>query len=287
MTRPGARSARTIEELLDTGRETIGEASDTPELDARLLLQTLLDKDHAWLIAHHDEAVEAGAARRFHHWIQRRARSEPVAYITGRKAFWTLELAVTPEVLVPRPETELLVERALERIPLSEPLHILDLGTGSGAIALSIASERPLCKVIATDRSTHALKIAERNKARLGLRNIDFQPGDWYQAVGGQRFSVILCNPPYVPHSHYEATLAYEPQDALFAGHQGLDALQTVIEGAAAHLEPGGWLILEHGHDQRQAVHSLLANAGFDALATLHDYAGHPRITEARSPAKP
>lgn len=286
MSRPAEDMTRTIAELLDEAAETIGAASDTPELDARILLQTVLRKDHAWLIAHDTEAVDASDAQRFLNWIKRRAKSEPVAYITGRKAFWTLELTVTPEVLVPRPETELLVERTLERIPLSEPLEILDLGTGSGAIALTLATERPLCKVIATDHSAKALKIAEQNKARLGLRNIDFQQGDWHEALSAQRFSVIVCNPPYVPHSHYEATLSYEPQDALFAGKRGLDALQTVIEGAAAHLEPGGWLLLEHGHDQQEAVQSLLQAAGFDTITTLHDYAGHPRITEARNTTK-
>jgi len=279
--------SRTIAELLDEAAQSIGAASDTPALDARLLLQAVLNRDHAWLVAHDTEPVAPGDAKRFTEWARRRAKSEPMAYITGRKAFWTLELAVTPEVLVPRPETELLVERALERIPLSEPLDILDLGTGSGAIALTVATERPLCKVVATDHSTRALKIAEQNKARLGLRNIDFQAGDWYAALNGQRFSLILCNPPYVPHSHYEATLSYEPRDALFAGKRGLDALEPVIQGAAAHLEPGGWLILEHGHDQQQAVQSLLQDAGFDTITTLHDYAGHPRIIEAQSSTKP
>jgi len=286
MTHVARHKVETIAELLEAGAGRIGEASDTPALDARILLQALLKKDQAWLIAHGTDAVDPADARRFHDWIRRRAKSEPVAYITGRKSFWTLELNVTPKVLVPRPETELLVERALEKIPLSEPLKVLDLGTGSGAIAITIAVERPLSKVVATDRDPDALRIAEQNKGRAGIRNVDLRQGDWYEAVHGQRFSVIVCNPPYVPRSHYEAALTYEPRDALFAGENGLDALGIVIRDAMDHIEPGGWLLVEHGYDQEAAIKDAFRSAGFDAIETLKDYAGHPRVTEGRRPRR-
>lgn len=282
MNRPAEKVPHTVTGLLQSGTRTIGDASDAPDVDARILLQTLLKKDHAWLIAHGTESVDAAHVTRYYQWIERRARSKPLAYITGRKAFWTMELAVTRDVLVPRPETELLVERALGKIPLSEPLHILDLGTGSGAIGLAIAAERPLCKVTATDCSWPTLKIAEQNKGRLGLRNIDFQQGNWYGPLEQNRFSVIVCNPPYVPHSYYEATLSHEPRDALFSGERGLDALETVINGAGGHLEPGGWLLVEHGFDHKPSVQVLFQAAGYKSITTLDDHAGHPRVTEGR-----
>lgn len=282
MNRPAEHIAPSVGELLDTGAGIIADASDTPELDARVLLQTLLKKDHAWLIAHAAAPVENEDAQRYYAWIRRRAKSEPIAYITGRREFWSLDLMVSPDVLVPRPETELLVQRALDKIPLSESLTVADLGTGSGAIALAIAGERPLCKVIATDISRPALKLAEENKAHLGLRNIDFKQGDWYAAVGQEKFSVIVCNPPYVPDSHYAAALSYEPRDALFAGRYGMDALTTVIEGAGRHLERNGWLLLEHGFDQGDRIRSLFESQGFVSIETLDDYAGQPRTTQGR-----
>jgi len=277
-------AARTVGELLETGAAEIGESSDSPELDARLLLQAVLGHDHAWLITHNTAPVDADDTKRFHEWIRRRARSEPVAYIIERKAFWTIELKVTRDVLVPRPETELLVEHALDRVPLSESVSVLDLGTGSGAVGLAVAAERPLCKVTATDASQTALRIAEQNKGRLGLRNIDFRHGDWYDAIGNDRFAVIACNPPYIADSHYAAALSYEPRDALLSGSRGLDALETVIEGAAAHLEPGGWLLVEHGYDQETAVQDLFNQAGLETTTTHRDNTGHPRVTGGRRP---
>lgn len=282
MSRPAERITRTVSGLLGEAVETIAETSDTPELDARVLLQALLKRDHAWLVAHGGEGVDDAVIDRYRAWVNRRARSEPVAYIIERKAFWNHELKVTPDVLVPRPETEILVERALARVPLSEAVHVADLGTGSGAIALAIAEERPLCHVVATDASRAALKIAEQNKGRTGLRNISFRHGDWYEPLGDDRFTVIVCNPPYVPHSHYEAALAYEPVDALFSGARGLDALRKVISEAPAHLEPGGWLLVEHGFDQAEQVRVMFRGAGFEYSQTTADHAGHTRTTEGR-----
>jgi release factor glutamine methyltransferase len=282
MNQAAANVLHTVAELLESGTRSIGDASDTPDVDARVLLQALLRRNHAWLIAHGGETVEPGIVRQFHDWVKRRSRSEPVAYITGRKAFWTLDLKVTPDVLVPRPETEFLVQRGLERIPLTESVFVADLGTGSGAIGLSIAAERPLCKVIATDSSEAALKIAEQNKGRHGLRNIAFRLGNWYEPLGRELFSLVICNPPYVPWSHYEAALTYEPRAALFSGDRGIDALEMVIGGAGRHLEAGGWLLVEHGFDQKAEVQGLFRSSGFDSIATLDDFAGHPRVTEGR-----
>ncbi|MDZ7842174.1 MAG: peptide chain release factor N(5)-glutamine methyltransferase [Gammaproteobacteria bacterium] len=262
----------------------MGAASDTPDLDARLLLQTLLKKDRAWLTAHGDDQVDDDTAGRYHAWVKRRAKSEPVAYIIERKAFWTHELKITRDVLVPRPETEILVERALARIPITEAVQVADLGTGSGAIALSLAEERPLCHVTATDSSGAALKLAEQNKAKTGLRNISFKQGHWHEPLGTDKFTVIVCNPPYVPHSHYEAALTYEPDQALFAGPHGLDELKTIIHHAPNHLEPNGWLLVEHGHDQATQVQAMFQKAGFKDIQTTNDYAGHPRTTEGRNP---
>ena len=282
MNQAAANVLHTVAELLESGTRSIGDASDTPDVDARVLLQALLRRNHAWLIAHGDETVEPGMVRPFHDWVKRRSRSEPVAYITGRKAFWTLDLKVTPDVLVPRPETEFLVQRGLERIPLTESVFVADLGTGSGAIGLSIAAQRPLCKVVATDSSEAALKIAEQNKGRHGLRNIAFRRGNWYEPLGRELFSLVICNPPYVPWSHYEAALTYEPRDALFSGDRGIDALEIVIGGAGRHLEAGGWLLVEHGFDQKAEVQGLFRSSGFDSIASLDDFAGHPRVTEGR-----
>jgi len=286
VSRPAEKLERSIADLLAAAAGEIGAASDTPDLDARLLLQAVLKKDHAWLVAHADEHVEQAAAERFAAWIRRRAKSEPVAYILERKAFWTHELKVTPDVLVPRPETELLVERALARIPLSEAVRVADLGTGSGAIALAIAAERPLCAVTATDASRNALRIAEQNKGRIGVRNVTFRRGEWHEPLARDHFSVIVCNPPYVPHSHYEAALSYEPREALFSGAEGLDALEPVIRDAPRHLEPGGWLLVEHGHDQGETVRKRFEAAGMESTDTIRDYAGHARVTEGQKPRR-
>jgi len=284
MSRPAGNLSATITALLREAAATIGEASDSPELDARLLLQAVLNRDHAWLVAHGDEHIDDADADRYQAWIQRRAKSEPVAYIIERKGFWDLDLKVTRDVLVPRPETEILVERALAHISLSESVYVADLGTGSGAIALTIAAERPLCHVVATDMSRQALKIAEQNKGRTGLRNLSFRLGDWHHALGQDRFAVIVCNPPYVPHSHYEAALSYEPESALFGGADGMDVLPGIVAGAPGNLEPGGWLLVEHGYDQAEAVQSLFEQVGFEAITNTRDYAGHPRTTEGRKP---
>jgi release factor glutamine methyltransferase len=212
---------------------------------------------------------------------RRRIAGEPVAYLTGRREFWSLDLELTPDVLVPRPETELVVERALEALSGRASPAVLDLGTGSGAIALAIAHERPDADVTATDTSRAALAVAADNARRLGIGNLRMLEGSWFEPVGGRRFEVVAANPPYVAAGDPAlAALAHEPLAALVAGADGLEALAAIARAAPAHLQPGGRLVLEHGTRQGAAVRALLEGAGFVDVATRRDLAGHERVTE-------
>ena len=256
--------------------------------EASLLLGHVLGRDATWLIAHDDAPVPAQEAARFAELVARRVAGEPVAYLVGRRGFWTLDLAVTPDTLVPRPETELLVEQALARLDASRPLRVADLGTGSGAIALAIASERPRVSVVATDRSLAALEVARRNAASHGLdARVEFRAGDWFAPLAGERFDMVASNPPYIaegdPHLE-QGDLRHEPATALSSGADGLDAIRVIIADAPAHLVPGGWLLLEHGYDQGPAVRALLAAAGFEAVATAVDLEGRDRVGLGRLP---
>jgi release factor glutamine methyltransferase len=212
--------------------------------------------------------------------LEERRRGVPVAYLTGRREFWSLPLKVTPAVLVPRPETELLVEVALQHIPQSEDCAVLDLGTGSGAVALAIASERPRARVVGIDVSPGALGVARDNGRALGLANATFRLGSWFDAAPGERFDVVVANPPYIAlQDPALAALAAEPALALVAGPEGLEALAVIIAEAPLHLTPGGWLLLEHGSSQQREVAALLERRGFAAIACHCDYSGLPRIT--------
>ena len=216
---------------------------------------------------------------------KRRAGGEPLAYVLGNQPFWTLELQVTPDVLIPRPETELLVERALHHLPADMSAQVVDLGTGSGAIALSIAHERPQWRVWATDASARALAVARRNARRLQLCNVQFTQGKWCEPLGNERFHLIISNPPYIGEGdpHLEpAVLAHEPRMALLSGHDGLDAIRNITRQAPTHLHSGGWILLEHGWQQAAAVQALLESAGFVGVASHADLAGHLRVTEGR-----
>ncbi len=252
--------------------------SDTARLDAELLLADAAGVPRAAVIAFPERTVDAAAAARFRAAVARRAAGEPLAYLVGRKEFYGLPLDVTPAVLVPRPETELVVEQALARLPPEAPCTVLDLGTGSGAIALAIASERPLAAVTAVDSSAAALEVARRNGERLGLV-VRWIESDWFAALGDERFDVIVCNPPYVREDDpgLAGALAFEPRAALAAGADGLAAFAAVLDGAARHLAPGGELLLEHGHDQQEALAALARERGLAAVARYRDYAGHPR----------
>lgn len=255
--------------------------------DAALLLAHALGRPRAWLYAHGDEAPDPAAMQRFEALLARREAGEPVAYLTGRRGFWRHELRVTPDTLVPRPETERLVELALERLAPGAPLRIADLGTGSGAIALALALERPRAKVVATDASPAALAVARGNADALGAGNIEFRHGSWFEPLAGERFDLVASNPPYVadgdPHLA-QGDLRFEPAAALASGADGLDDIRVIARDAPAHLVPGGWLLLEHGFDQGAAVRALLHAAGFAEVGTGRDLEGRDRVGFGRWP---
>lgn len=259
--------------------------SPSARLDAELLLMRVTGLDRAGLIAHGERELAPEDAERYGTLLARRAAGEPVAYLTGAREFWSLPLRVTPAVLIPRPETEVLVERALARLPHDRDPAIADIGTGSGAIAIALAHERPHARIAATDASADALAVAQDNAARLGCTRISFRLGQWLAPLGHETFDLIVSNPPYVrlgdPHL-LEGDVRFEPRAALAAGPDGLDAIRAIAFQARAHLARGGWLLLEHGFDQRDAVQTLLRHYGYRDIQTYRDYAGHDRVTEAR-----
>lgn len=268
----------TVDEGLASAR-----AAGLDRLDAQLLLAHLTGRTRAWLLAHGDVALEADARARLPALIARRAAGEPLAYLVGMKEFHGLELRVDARVLVPRPETELLVDWALELLRgelagLGVPA-VVDLGTGSGAIALATKQAFPAAEVLATDLSTDALVVARANAARLGL-DIAFVSGAWWQAAAGRRFDLALSNPPYVAaNDDHLPALRHEPMAALTPGSSGMEAFADLVAAAPEHLRPGGWLLLEHGHDQAEQVSACLVARGFSRVTTRHDLAGHPRCT--------
>jgi release factor glutamine methyltransferase len=253
--------------------------------DARALLAHALERPPAWLFAHGDEAIDEAAQRRFEDLLARRLEGEPVAYLLGRRGFWAFDLMVSPQTLIPRPETELLVELALQRAPPGAGLRMADLGTGSGAIALALAHERRQAQVVAVDVSEGALEVARANARALRLGNVEFRQGDWLAPLAGERFDLIASNPPYIadadPHLH-EGDLRYEPARALSSGPDGLEAIGTIVRDSPAHLHPGGWLLLEHGWQQGESVRWLLKTAGFDTVHTHRDLEHRDRVTLGR-----
>jgi release factor glutamine methyltransferase len=274
----------TVAQTLQSGARTLSSRSDSPRLDAELLLGKVLGLPRSGLIARNDELVGVEREQAYALLIARRLQGAPVAYLTGTREFWSMPLTVTPAVLVPRPETELLVELALELVPASssaeQACSLLDLGTGSGAIALAIASERPRARVTGIDISQPALDIARHNSHSLGLPHIDWRLGSWFEAVPGERFDVIVANPPYVAAADPALQLlSAEPAIALCAGPTGLEALAAIAGGAASHLHERGWLILEHGSDQAPLVAQLLERHGFTGVRSHLDFSGKPRVT--------
>ncbi|WP_447780840.1 peptide chain release factor N(5)-glutamine methyltransferase [Stenotrophomonas riyadhensis] len=258
--------------------------------EAELLLLHVLDRPRSWLFAHATDPLATADQAAFEALLARRVAGEPVAYLTGRRGFWTLDLEVDPATLIPRPETELLVELALERLPPERTLQLADLGTGSGAIALALASERPQAQVLATDASPGALAVAARNAARHELRNVRFAEGgyDWYAPLQGARFDLIASNPPYIasddPHLE-QGDLRFEPATALSSGVDGLDDIRRIVDGGQAHLLPGGWLLIEHGWDQGAAIRALFEAVGFTDVQTVQDLEQRDRITLGQRPA--
>lgn len=271
----------TIESLLNTAELP---DSPTPRLDAELLLAAALGKPRSYLRTWPERELDAEQLGLFRSHLQRRRQGEPVAYILGHQGFWSLDLEVAPHTLIPRPDTELLVESALALLPAT-PLAALDLGTGTGAIALALASERPGWQVTGVDRVEDAVALAERNRQRLQLDNVRFLHSHWFSALAGQRYGLILSNPPYIraDDRHLDqGDVRFEPSSALVAGADGLDDIRAIIQAAPQYLLAGGWLLLEHGFDQAEAVRELLATAGFSEAHSRRDLGGHERISLGR-----
>ncbi|WP_145129201.1 peptide chain release factor N(5)-glutamine methyltransferase [Pseudomonas sp. URMO17WK12:I11] len=260
--------------------------SPTERLDAELLLAAALGKSRSYLHTWPERIVSSEAAQTYDGYLQRRRGGEPVAYILGQQGFWKIDLEVAPHTLIPRPDTELLVETALELQP-ALPAKVLDLGTGTGAIGLALASERPAWQVTAVDRVPEAAALAERNRQRLGLANVRVQVSHWLEGLADERFDLIVSNPPYIaasdPHL-VDGDVRFEPSSALVAGVDGLDDLRVIAAQAPSRLTPGGWLLLEHGYDQADAVQALLRENGFVEVDSRIDLGGHQRITLGRLP---
>lgn len=261
------------------------QALDSARLDAELLLAYVLQTPRSTLYAHPRRLLQAQQQEAFEQLIQRRLAGEPLAYITGESEFWSLPLRVTPDTLIPRPETERLVELALTYIPADLPLTITDLGTGTGAIAIAIAHERPLARITATDISSAALTVAMDNAEQHGCRNIEFHHGAWFAPLNGFAFDIIVSNPPYVAAADPALTsdgIRYEPHSALAAGVDGLDDLRTIIAEAGQHMNTDGWLLVEHGARQAEPVADLFWQHGYQAIACHDDNAGLARVSLGR-----
>jgi release factor glutamine methyltransferase len=283
MARESIHMVSTVGSALAAAARTLSPARSAP-LDAQLLLAHALRRSRSWLLAHADEPIGPAAQREFAALLARRAGGEPLAYIVGHREFWSLSLRVSAAVLVPRPETELLVEQALALLAPAAA-NVADLGTGSGAIALALASERPQWRLTATDRSAAALAVAADNARVLGLPNVRFLAGDWLGPLGGEHYALIVSNPPYIAEGDpalHDLALQHEPREALCSGPEGLDALRAIIAGATQHLLPQGWLLLEHGAGQAAAVSGMLVAQGFTHVRCHADLAGLPRVTAAQ-----
>ena len=254
-------------------------------LEAQLLLQHVLKVNRAWLITHENDVLTPNQQTTFEALLQRRLAGEPLAYIIGNREFYGLDLTVTPDTLIPRPDTETLVEAALEKIPENVNCNILDLGTGTGAIALAIAHSRPQTNVVAVDFSKAALKIAQKNAASLDIANASFTHSDWFSALKGQKFDVIVSNPPYIEaNDPHLPALTFEPISALTSGADGLDDIRRIVQSALIYLNPQGWLMLEHGYNQATQVQDLFAENGLTDIRIIKDLGGNDRVTIGKNP---
>lgn len=255
--------------------------------EAEQLLAHVMGRDRAWLFAHATDLATEAQQVRFEELLSRRVAGEPIAYLIGQRAFWTLDLAVTADTLIPRPETELLVELAIARLPVSSASRVADLGTGSGAIALAIARERPQASVAGTDLSAAALEVARGNATANAIANVEFRHGSWFAPLAGERYQLIASNPPYIAEGDahlQQGDLRFEPPGALSSGSDGLDAIREIVAGAPGHLLAEGWLLLEHGWEQGEAIRALLTHAGFVDVATARDLEGRDRVSLGRWP---
>lgn len=263
----------------------LGLPSNETRLEALILLQACLNVNHAWLLTHESDTLDPNKHAEFQALLDRRLLGEPIAYILGKREFYGLEFRTTSATLIPRPDTETLVEAALEQIPLDKPCGVLDLGTGTGAIAIAIAKNRPLAEVTAVDASAAALAVAQENVQNLKASNVKCVLSNWFNALPSQTFDVIVSNPPYIaeadPHLD-QGDLRFEPEGALVAGTDGLDCIRLIIKQAPQHLEPQGWVMLEHGYDQAEKVAGLMKAAGFGTISSVADLSGVVRVTLGR-----
>ncbi len=262
--------------------DAIGLAHAEASLEVNLLLQHLLQVNRAWVFSHDRDVLNDDQEQDFYALLQRRLAGEPIAYILGVREFYGLSLKVTPTTLIPRPDTETLVDAALQKTPKGMPWHILDLGTGTGAVALAIAKQRPKSNVIGVDASAEALVVAIENAQHLNLTNVRFIESNWFSNLAGQKFEVIVSNPPYIAEGDCHLTqgdLRFEPRSALVSGVDGLDDIRRIIQDAPNYLKPNGWLMLEHGYDQAQSVVALLKGHGFSQIDHAQDLAGTLRVT--------
>lgn len=276
----------TVSALLKKSAE-LSTLSDTPRLDVEVLLSHILDKDRSFLYTWPEHQLNEQQQQRFDDYFQRRSEGEPVAHIIGQREFWSLPFKVTPATLIPRPETELLVELALG-LPVGDGAEVLDLGTGTGAIALALASEKKHWQITAVDAVPAAVQLAEENRQQLNIKlpnrfaNVQVFQSDWFTELKGQLFDVIISNPPYICEGDQhlkQGDVRFEPLSALVADEQGLSDLQAIINGAQIYLKPNGWLLLEHGFEQGAAVQEMILNAGYEGVATHTDLAGKERVS--------
>lgn len=272
----------TIKSALQNARQCFERISDSASLDAEILLCQVLEKNRSYLRAWPEKQLDAIQLQNYHTLIQKRALGTPVAYLTGTREFWARNFDVCPDVLIPRPDTELLVEICLSRIPPDKPLKVVDLGTGSGAIAVTLAAERPKLSITAVDFCPAALRIAKQNAEKHKIKSIRFIESDWLQQLQGERFNLVISNPPYIarddPHLS-QGEIGFEPQQALISGKQGLDAINTISTQALKHFHCSGLLLFEHGYQQAQSVQSILNKLGYVNIRTYKDLSGNDRVT--------
>lgn len=274
----------TVSQVLKKAARCLTTTSDSARFDAELLLSYVIQKDRSYFYTWPDKLIAKSQQQHFEQLIQQRLQGQPIAYMVGKQAFWTLDLKVTKDTLIPRPETELLIETALDYYHPHAPLNILDLGTGTGAIALAMASEFTQSQIVAVDLSHKALQVAQDNAARHQLHNVQFLQSDWFSNIPAQKFDLILSNPPYIevddPHLQ-QGDVRYEPRLALHSGIDGFNDIQHIIQQSQSYLKPQSWLMFEHGYQQAKKARQYLAQARFESIQSLRDLAGHERISMA------
>lgn len=274
---------QTVATTLQNFTEKLEGISVSPRFDVEILLMHMLGMTRAELKAYPEKKLTRGQSRQFTELLERRLAGEPVAYLVGHQPFWTLDLLVSPDTLIPRPETEHLVEWILQALPSAQLLQLADLGVGSGAIALALAKERPLWQIDATEVSEAALAVAGKNKIKHAISNVQFFQGEWCHPLPHQAYDLIVSNPPYIdPGDPHLSALSYEPRMALVAAEKGLQAIKQIVDQSRKYLKKGGIFVIEHGYDQAEAVQALLQQAGYGEIASHQDYAQHARFATAK-----